>query len=64
MTLIPVYFILLLSKRDATEAVHKASELGLAPKVFITENKAEYLITEFVQGKIISTEEIHRPDKS
>ena len=49
-----------LKREGEVEAVHKASKIGIAPNVF-SESNSEYLITEYVQGGVISKEEIHNP---
>lgn len=50
-----------LRREDEVEVVRKVNELGFAPKVYIVENKSDYLITEFINGSIIKRPEIHDP---
>lgn len=51
-----------LSREKEQDANIKASKLGLAPIIFSTRNKKDFLITEFIEGKSIETEKMHNPD--
>lgn len=51
-----------LKREDEVEVLLKASQIGIAPKIYTTKNKSEYLITEYINGRIISSEEIHNND--
>lgn len=44
------------------EVMAKASELGIAPKVYLEESTREYLITRFMPGHALTQEEIHDPN--
>ncbi|MGG7078595.1 phosphotransferase [Clostridium sardiniense] len=51
-----------LSREEEQNAIIEASKLGIAPNVFSTANKKDFLITEFIEGKSIETEKMHNPE--
>ncbi|SHJ13737.1 Thiamine kinase [Clostridium cavendishii DSM 21758] len=48
-----------LSREEEQNAIIKASRLGIAPSVLSTIDKKNFLITEFIEGKPLKSEEIH-----
>lgn len=47
---------------DEVEIIKLASEYGIAPGVPEYTNKLDYLITEFIDGQMISVKEMHNPE--
>lgn len=51
-----------LSRETESEVMLKTAELDISPKVIITENKSDYLITEFIDGRSLNIVETHNPN--
>lgn len=51
-----------LKREEEIRAIEQAARLDLAPMVLDCKNKDDYLITEFLNGSILSKEEIHEPE--
>lgn len=51
-----------LSRESEQDVIIKASKLGIAPHVFSTKNKKDYLITEFIEGRALKIEETFNTD--
>lgn len=51
-----------LSREEEQNVIIKASKLGIAPGVFLTTDKRNFLITDFIEGKALIAEEIHNTD--
>ena len=51
-----------LSRETEQDVIIKASKLDIAPSVFPTTNKKDYLITEFIEGKALKVEEVSNTD--
>lgn len=51
-----------LSREEEQNAIIEASKLGIAPDVFYTGNRKDFLITGFIEGRSIETEKMHNPD--
>ena len=50
-----------LSRESENDVYRRAGEMGIAPNV-LPQSNAEYLITEFIDARILSREEFRKPD--